>query len=404
MKIQSMKSRTVLALAMATLLHGTTAHAGLFDLIAKATDKSTQAAAATTAAKYDPNGNVAVQAETLVRKTNPERMKGTKSVVIGQFEVQFLERVEASSTTSNVLNGNPDDAVSANISLIMKGHDRADFQNITDELYAQLKVDLVAAGFELVPLDSLATPRDVNGLTRFYDATSKTRPLELEADGGKSVVYAPTDFPLYHVREGMITQMFGTQRNQFFKEPEDLYTPGAKLGDAMPAAAHLSSLLYFQPAHVLFVRYVVSPGSTKGENNRFGNGSLSDALGQTLTAQASITPHLVIAHNQSRFILTASNDTGSRFSLIQPVWSSESLGTVAKTTDSGKKTSETVGNVAFAALSALNRMGGGSMASKSINSDEFTLLTTPATFKPQALKYLGGVQKMLVQSMQQAAQ
>jgi len=113
---------------------------------------------------------------------------------------------------------------------------------------------------------------------------------------------------------------------------------------------------------------------------------------------------LVVAHNQTRFIVSSSNDTGSRFSLIQPVWSSETLGAVAKTTDPSKKTSETVGNVAFAALSALNRMGGGSMASKSVNSDEFTLITTPQTYKPQAIKYLDGVQKMLVQSMQQAAQ
>jgi len=404
MKYPQIKSHFTRALVLATLVHGTAAHAGLFDLLAKATDKGTQAAAANTAAQYDPNGNPAAQAETLVRKTNPERMKGTKKIVIGQFEVQFLERVEASSTTSNVLNGNPDDAASAYASLVMKGHDRADFQKITDDLYARLKVDLVAAGFELAPLESLATPRDVNGLTRFYDATSKTRPLELEGDGGKSVVYAPTDFPLYHVREGLITQMFGTQRNQFFKEPEDLYTPNPKFGDGMPAAAHLSSLLYFQPAHVLFARYVVSPGSTKGENNKYGDGSLSDALGQTLTAQASITPHLVVAHNQTRFIVSSSNDTGSRFSLIQPVWSSETLGAVAKTTDPSKKTSETVGNVAFAALSALNRMGGGSMASKSVNSDEFTLITTPQTYKPQAIKYLDGVQKMLVQSMQQAAQ
>lgn len=404
MKYPKIKSHLTWALAVATLVHGTAGHAGLFDLLAKATDKSTQAAAANSAAQYDPNGNAAAQAETLVRKTNPERMKGAKKIVIGQFEVQFLERVEASSTTSNVLNGNPDDAASAYASLVMKGHDRADFQKITDDLYARLKVDLVAAGFELAPLESLATPRDVNGLTRFYDATSKTRPLELEGDGGKSVVYAPTDFPLYHVREGLITQMFGTQRNQFFKEPEDLYTPNPKFGDGMPAAAHLSSLLYFQPAHVLFARYVVSPGSTKGENNKYGDGSLSDALGQTLTAQASITPHLVVAHNQTRFIVSSSNDTGSRFSLIQPVWSSETLGAVAKTTDPSKKTSETVGNVAFAALSALNRIGGGSMASKSVSSDEFTLITTSQTYKPQAIKYLDGVQKMLVQSMQQAAQ
>lgn len=409
------KPLILLSVCIAMLINSSASHAGLFDLIGKATDNSTQAAAAVIAAKYDPNGDLGVQSETLIRKINPERVKGAKKIAIGQFEVQFLERVEASATTSNVLrtdtqNRTLDDSVNAYVSLIMKGHERADFQKITDEIYTKLKTDLVVAGFELVPLESLVNPRDPNALTRFMDATSKVRPLELEGDGGKSVAYAPTDFPLHHTTEELLTGISNTQRSSLTRDPEDIYSPKvglSSIGNGLPAVGHLSSLLYEfpQPINMLFVRYVVSPGSTKGETNKYGDGSLSDALKLTLTANASVTPHLVIAHNQTRFVLTSVNSTkGSRFSLISPVWSSESLGVVANTTDQGKKTMETVGNAAVSVLSILNRMGGGNVAAHTYSREEYTVITEPQAYNPQALKYLNSVQKMLIHAMTQATQ
>jgi hypothetical protein len=150
---------------------------------------------------------------------------------------------------------------------------------------------------------------------------------------------------------------------------------------------------------VLFVRYVVSPGSTRGEVNKYGDGSITDTFGQTLGAKADITPHLVIANDQTRFILGTSGGSGASFSLVSPVWSSESLGVVANTTDPSKKTSENIGNAAMSILGAFNRAGGGQMATVNINTEEYTLVTKPEAYNPQAAKYLNGVQKMMVQSM-----
>ncbi len=372
----------------------------LFDRLAKSADKGTQAAAAVTAAQYDPAGDPLTQAQTLVRKINPEKIKGVKKLVIGQFEVQFLERIEASSITSNQLRQvGKDDQARAYVSLTMKGHERADFQKITDDLYAKLKADLTAAGYELAPLDTLPDPRDATALERFMKATAQTRPLALDSDGGKSVSYAPSDLPLHHVNEDMISRQFSTVRGTFSKDPQDIFSPGPRLGDGLPAFAHLSSMMYIKPNNVLFVRYVVSPGSTRGEVNKYGDGSITDTFGQTLGAKADITPHLVIANDQTRFILGTSGGTGASFSLVSPVWSSESLGVVANTTDPSKKTSENIGNAAMSILGALNRVGGGQMATVNINTEEYTLVTKPEAYNPQAVKYLNGVQKMMVQSM-----
>jgi len=379
---------------------------GLFDRLAKIGDKGAQAAAAVTAAQYDPLGDVAAQSQTLVRKVNAEKIKGVSKLVIGQFEVQFLERIEASSTTSNQLRQvGKDDQSRAYVSLTMKGHQRADFQKITDDLYATLKQDLLAAGFELAPLESLPDPRDATAMARFMKDTVQTRPLELDSTGGKSVSYAPSDLPLFHTNEDMISRQFSTTRGTFSKDPEDIFTPSAKLGmtSYMPAFSHLSSMMYIKPNNVLFVRYVVTPGSTRGEVNKFGNGSITDSFGQTLTANAEITPHLVIAHDQTRFILATAHNTGASFSLISPVWSSDSLGVVANTTDQGKKAGENVGNAMMSVLGMLNRAGGGQMATVNVSSEEYTLVTTPETYTPQAAKYLDGVQKMLVQSMMAAS-
>jgi hypothetical protein len=378
---------------------------GLFDRLSKSGDKGTQAAAAVMAAQYDPAGDALTQAQTLVRKVNPGKIRGVNKLVIGQFEVQFLERIEASSTTSNQLRQvGKDDQSRAYVSLTMKGHERADFQKITDDLYATLKQDLTAAGFELAPLDSLPDPRDANAMARFMKDTAQTRPLELDSAGGKSVSYAPSNFPLYHTSEDMISRQFSTTRGNFSKDPEDIFTPSAKLGmtSHMPAFSHLSSMMYIKPSNVLFVRYVVTPGSTRGEVNKFGDGSISDGLGQTLTAKADITPHLVIAHDQTRFILGTAHNAGASFSLISPVWSSESLGVVANTTDQGKKAGENVGNALMSVLGVFNRVGGGQTATVNVSSEEYTLVTKPETYNPQAARYLDGVQKMLVQSMMAA--
>jgi hypothetical protein len=280
----------------------------------------------------------------------------------------------------------------------MKGHTRADFQKITDDLYTKLKEDLTAAGYELAALDSLPDPRDVNAMARFMKDTAQTRPLALESAGGKSVSYAPSDLPLYHVTEDMISRQFSTKRGSFSKDPDDIFSPAPRLGDGLPAFAHLSSMMAIKPNNVLFVRYVVSPGSTRGEVNAFGDGSISDGFG-TLTAKADITPHLVIANDQTRFILGTSASSGSSFSLVSPVWSSESLGVVANTTDAGKKASENAGNAAMSIFGAFNRAGGGQAATVNISTEEYTLVTKPEAYNAQAAKYLNGVQKMMVQSM-----
>jgi hypothetical protein len=387
---------------ISTCVAGAATAQGLFDRLAKMGDKGTQAAAANTAMQYDPAGDTLAQAQTLVRKINSEKIKGVNKLVIGQFEVQFLERIEASATTSNQLRQvGKDDQARAYVSLLMKGHERAEFQKITDDLYAKLKLDLTAAGFELAPLDSLPDPRDTSAMARFMKDTAQTRPLELDSTGGKSVSYAPSDFPLYHVNEDMISRQFSTTRGTFSKDPEDIFTPSAKLGmmSYMPAMSHLSSMMYIKPNNVLFVRYVVSPGSTRGEVNKFGDGSITDSFGQTLGAKADITPHLVIANDQTRFILGTAHNSGASFSLISPVWSSESLGVVANTTDQGKKTAENIGNSLMSVLGAFNSMGGGQMATVNTSTEEYTLVTKPEIYNPQAAKYLEGVQKMLLQSM-----
>lgn len=374
----------------------------LFDRLAKSADKSTQAAVAETAARYDPEGDALAQAKTLLRVINPEKIKGVKKLVIGQFEVQFLERIEASSITSNQLRQvGKDDQARAYVSLTMKGHERADFQKITDDLFAKLKEDLTAEGYELAPLESLPDPRDVNAMTRFMKDTVQTRPLELDSTGGKSVSYAPSDFPLYHVNEDMISRQFSTKRGTFSKDPDDTFTPAPTLGmtSHFAAISHLSSMMYIKPNNVLFVRYVVTPGSTRGEVNKFGDGSITDSFGQTLGAKADITPHLVIANDQTRFILGTAHNAGASFSLISPVWSAESLGVVANTTDPSKKTAENVGNAFMSVLGAFNRLGGGQMATVNISTEDYTLVTKSETYNPQAAKYLQGVQKMMVQSM-----
>jgi hypothetical protein len=160
--VHSIQKLIPIALAAAWIASPASAQS-LFDRLAKSADKGTQAAAAVTAAQYDPAGDALAQAQSLVRKINPEKIKGVKKLVIGQFEVQFLERVEASSITSNQLRQvGKDDQVRAYVSLTMRGHERADFQKITDDLYAKLKADLVAAGYELAPLETLPDPRDAN--------------------------------------------------------------------------------------------------------------------------------------------------------------------------------------------------------------------------------------------------
>jgi hypothetical protein len=208
--------------------------------------------------------------QSLISQTNPELAKGITNIVIGQFEVQFVDQPTASSDE--------------------------DRQEITDKLFAKLKTDLTARGFTLNPLENLSSTKYPQGYSDLLAAAATVRPQFENGQGGKSAIFAPTGFPLFHSNESLISAQFNTRTGTLWSEIEDIYS----VADAVDVLSHkqgradhlgiakLAKLLRYEPNNVLLVRYVVTPG--------FG-----------------------VAPNQTRFILANSYKSGNRLSLTKPL-------------------------------------------------------------------------------------
>jgi hypothetical protein len=207
-------------------------------------------------------------AQSLISQTNPDLIKGITHVVIGQFEVQFLDQSAGSNITNH--------------------------QEITDKLFAKLKSELIAQGFTLDPLESLGSTKYPQGYTDLLSAAATVRPQLERGLGGQSAIYAPSGFPLFHSNESLISAQFNTRRGTLLTEIDDIYS-AADSADTLThkqgrsdhlGIAKLAKLLRYESNNVLLVRYVVTP--------EFG-----------------------VAPNQTRFVLANSHKSGNRLSLTK---------------------------------------------------------------------------------------
>jgi hypothetical protein len=214
-------------------------------------------------------------AQSLITQTNPDLIKGITHLVIGQFEVQFIDQ----SATSNIPN----------------------YQEIADTLFAKLQSELIAEGFTLHPLESLSSTKYPQGYSDLLSAAATVRPQLERGLGGQSAIYAPSGFPLLHSNESLISAQFNTRRGTLLAEIEDIYS-AADSADVLThkqgrsdhlGIAKLAKLLRYESNNVLLVRYVVTPG--------FG-----------------------VAPNQTRFVLVNSHKSGNRLSLTKALAASNS--------------------------------------------------------------------------------
>jgi len=144
----------------------------------------------------------AIAAESLVKVSSPQAVKGTGSVVIGAFNVGFIfESVDNTKKTGGMIGafGGATRAKS-----VLAGVTPAMMQAITDAAYADFTARLQASGFTVAPADGLFSTPDftrVKPLAAPYDAS-----VQLDKHStGKATFLKPAAVPTMFMLPGDLT-------------------------------------------------------------------------------------------------------------------------------------------------------------------------------------------------------
>lgn len=278
--------------------------------------------------------------------------KDKKEVVIGSFQIAFLEEKKASNKAGGGLFGSGfGGKSSANMTLV--GLDTPRFQAITEAAYADFVQKLQAAGYTVVDRSTLAAHED------FKNVSSEVSPREEEGD------------------------LFGfgvTQKVVAPKAIGKLYAGGFGFSNPQVGAIGFADKT---GTPVLFVNYTIDFANKSGGHGGYWSNSSSLEVGQGL----SVPPGGGISFVGGQ-AGTFSSANGS-IKLGQPVFSTDTFGEVVNTNSEGYVAAETAVNV-------IGVLGGvGSNQSRS-----FEVKADPAKYTKVATKVLTDANAMLVHKMQ----
>lgn len=281
-----------------------------------------------------------------------DAFKGKKEVVIGAFQIAFLEEKKASNKAGGGLFGGGFGGKSS-ASLALSGVSTKKFQGITEAAYTDFVQRLEAAGYTVVDREKLATHED------FKDVSSENSPREEEGD------------------------LFGFGVTQTVVAPKaigKIYEGGIGFGNPQVGATGFADKT---KTPVLFVNYIVDFANKSGGHGGYWSNSSSLEVGQGISIPPGSGLNLVGGQAG-----TFSSANGS-IKLGQPVFSTETFGEVVSTNSEEYVAAE-------AAVNVIGVLGGiGSNQSRS-----FEVKAEPKKYTEVATKVLGEANGKLVGKMQ----
>jgi hypothetical protein len=304
----------------------------------------------------------AVLAAEVFSTTDPAAIKGLRRVALPSFQVEFVTRSGAQASTSGFAAAGRS-SVSAYYSLVGVGE--ADFQALTDQLYADFVRDLQQMGLEVVPLAQLQASPAYRKLV----AGAAPAPLSKSGGGTRSLVLAPAGRQIYG------SALAAAKSDSMFGAFSALANTGAMMGavfDTIDLAKELD-------ASIIELRLVVDfaqiGSSDKGFFSRLSSTASVDGKVQpALLAGASM---MSVQNATMRSVVTLRNPL-----LLPP----EAISGLREATT----TSTQVGNVAAALI---NLAAGGN---NSHSAADFEAVADPAVYRASIGASLGQVREMLV--------
>jgi len=333
--------RTCFAWLLAALLPGT--------LLAKE-----EPAAVLVDAAFKP----AEQAGKLLAVTEAQALKGVKRVVVPLFSVEF---VTADSMRAETSGFGAAGRASAAAYYKLTGVGEAEFQAMTEALYAGFVRELQAAGLEVLPQAQLAA----SPIYRKLAASGSAAPIRNDA----SLVMAPAGMAIYGLNKAQATGGGG-----------GLFSALSAMGNvasAMGAVMDTAELHKELGAAVLEVQMRVHFVQLTNNNKGFlGRMAGSASVG------AQVFPRIAMA------TLSVHRDTRGTLSLTGPL----ALDPAAFT--EVRKAPTTAGDVAAGVATALIRLASNSRDSSS--SEELLAVADPARYRDIVGAGLAGVNEMFI--------
>lgn len=276
--------------------------------------------------------------------------KDKKEVVIGSFQISFLEEKKASKKAGGGLMGNGFGGKSS-AHLELTGLDTARFQAITEAAYADFVKKLQAAGYSVTDRTALANHEDFKGVS------SEASPQREESSFFGSSVTQTTVAP---------------------KAIDRIYAGGFGFSNSLTGAAVVAEKT---KVPVLFVTYTVDFANAGGHGGAWTMTS-SVEVGQGISVPPGGGVTIVGGH-----MGTFSSAVGS-VKLGQPVYSKTTFGEVVGTTSDAAVGLE-------AAVNVIGALGGvGTNQSRS-----FEVKANPAKYSEVTTKVLGDANSKLVDKM-----
>lgn len=337
---------------MNTIKQAATLLLGAILLVGCASNNSNGAGGDT--AKKAPDNGVSVD--------GAKNFAGKTDVVIGNFSVTFVtfDKSSAMATDPRLIGGSNGYAKST-LRARLTGVDDSVFQTITDNIYADFKSKLAAAGYNLVDPSRLTNGKGYNKVKFEASPVRHTSSFKSITGGTREdVVFAPTGRELIESM-GNINML-----------PYVIYDIALK-----------------EKISVLNVNYTIHfagfSGNTDFAAGYFGGSDHYNAkvnMGQNVQAEAASTGIGVANGLESTF-----NHPNSVLRLTRNLATAEAFGTVVDATSTAQK----LGNAVSGLLGAFS---GGSASAKEVN-----IQADPAKYQTLASKTLLDVNSRFVQSM-----
>lgn len=225
----------------------------------------------------DTTGDAASRASTaasVFKTRDAAALKGIHKVAINSFQIDFVTRSSATAQTVGFANTG---RANASLYYNLTGLAPADFQAITDQLFAQFTASLAQQGYEVLSREQM----NANASYRKMSGEAAASPMSRSTRGGEAMVYSPTGVPLLRMMgEGTKdASMFGLV--------------GAMVGAGSMGMMDMAMLPTELNATVLDVRFALNYVDMASNTGSFlgrlsGSAVASAKLQPTLSAESTV--------------------------------------------------------------------------------------------------------------------
>jgi len=304
---------------------------------------------------------------------NIAAFKGARRVAIDEFGVEFITTLKSNGSSA---------ASSVSVQAELLGVSDAAMQALTDRAYADTVAALVAAGFEVVPLEALQARPEYQDLST---KMGKPSPYLVDDTDSVSKIFAPAGMPAYFQSSGGRGSL--SDRNTAFN--------GAYGGQASALAKSMG--LHFVRFHFL-ASFGVGSGSKGFLANIAGRSSAGIDPGPTLVANE--TQAQIVSHDGQRVFRTSSRGGVNGAAYLDRALRLPADGFVLEdTTSAESKQSDNVSNAVSLGLALLT--GGRSRSTKSAT---LAVKVSEAQFNESYLRMIGAARDALVARLKSGAE